>query len=229
VLLEREGIYLSAKSIDRVIGRLKARGVVKEPQRPRRVASAHGRRLRRPLDLVVDTPGVLVQLDSKQVALGVGKVVFQFGAVDCFTRKRVVALAPRLTSQQGADFLRWVVKELPFPVTAIQSDGGSEFLGAFGAAVKEMKLLHYFNRPNYPQGNDRVERSLRTDEEEFYQVEELPRCIGARVCPSCLEPCLRASAAPPSLGLQNTWAFLPGLAKGKCLKKGGIVRYVLTL
>jgi transposase InsO family protein len=120
----------------------------------------------------------LVQLDSKQVALGVGKVVFQFGAVDCFTRKRVVALAPRLTSQQGADFLRRVVKELPFPVTAIQSDGGSEFLGAFGAPVEELKLLHYFNRPNYPQGNGRVERSLRTDEEEFYQVEELPADLG---------------------------------------------------
>jgi transposase InsO family protein len=117
-------------------------------------------------------------LDSKQVTLGVGKVVFQFGAVDCFTRKRVVALAPRLTSQQGATFLRRVIKEFPFSVSAIQSDGGSEFLGAFGPAVEELKLLHYFNRPNYPQGNGRVERSFRTDEEEFYQVEELPAELG---------------------------------------------------
>ena len=29
-------------------------------------------------------------------------------------------------------------------------------------------LTHYFNRPNYPQGNGRIERSFRTDEEEFY-------------------------------------------------------------
>jgi transposase InsO family protein len=119
-----------------------------------------------------------VQLDSKQVTLGVGKVVFQFGAVDCFTRKRVVALAPRLTSQQGATFLRRVIKEFPFSLTAIQSDGGSEFLGVFGLAVKQLRLTHYFNRPNYPQGNGRVERSFRTDEEEFYQVEELPAELG---------------------------------------------------
>jgi transposase InsO family protein len=41
-------------------------------------------------------------------------------------------------------------------------------------ATEELKLPHYFNRPNYPQGNVRIERSFRTDEEEFYQVEDLP-------------------------------------------------------
>lgn len=174
VLLEREGIHLSAKSIDRVIARLKARGVLREPLRPRKAATLHQERLRRPRDLVVDWPGALVQLDSKQVSLGGGKVLFHFGAVDYFTRKRVVGLAPRLSSQQGAAFLRRVVNEFPFPVSAIQSDGGSEFLGAFSQAVQELKLPHYFNRPNYPQGNGRVERSFRTDEEEFYQVVELP-------------------------------------------------------
>ncbi len=103
-----------------------------------------------------------------------GSVVFQFGAIDCFTRKRVVALAPRLTSQQGAAFLERMVANFPFPLQAIQSDGGSEFLGSFGSTVQELGLVHYFNRPNYPQGNGRIERSFRTDEEEFYQVEELP-------------------------------------------------------
>ena len=67
-----------------------------------------------------------------------------------------------------------MIGEFPFPVAAIQSDGGSEFLGAFGPAVEELHLTHYFNRPNYPQGNGQIERSFRTDEEEFYQVEELP-------------------------------------------------------
>jgi transposase InsO family protein len=39
-------------------------------------------------------------------------------------------------------------------------------------------LTHYFNRPNYPQGNGRIERNLRTDEEEFSQVEDLPADLG---------------------------------------------------
>lgn len=178
VLLVREEIHISAKSIDRVLHRLKARGVLKEPVRPRRAVRWRQERLRRPPDLVVDRPGALVQVDTKQLTLGQGKVVYQFGAVDCFTRKRVVALASKLTSQQGAAFLRRLVNEFPFPVAAIQSDGGSEFLKDFGPVVAELKLTHYFNRPNYPQGNGRVERSFRTDEEEFYQVEELPAQLG---------------------------------------------------
>jgi transposase InsO family protein len=129
---------------------------------------------------MVDRPGALVQLDTKQVSLPTGKVVFHFGAIDCFSRKRVVGLAPRLTSEQGAAFLRRVVKELPFPMAAIQSDGGSEFLGAFRLAAEELKLPHYFNRPNYPQGNGQIERSFRTDDEEFYQVEDLPANLGGQ-------------------------------------------------
>ena len=93
VLLEREEICISAKSVDRVIARLKARGVLREPLSPRKTAHFHRERLRRPPDLVVDRPGALVQMDSKQVSLGRGKVIFHFGALDCFTRKRVVGLA----------------------------------------------------------------------------------------------------------------------------------------
>ena len=63
-------------------------------------------------------------------------------------------------------------------MAAIQSDGGSEFLGAFRLATEEPKLPQYFNRPNYPQGHGQIERSFRTDEEEFYQVEDLPAELG---------------------------------------------------
>src|SRR3989304_3965545 len=102
-------------------------------------AGPHMKHLRRPYGLQVDRPGALVQTDSKQVQLGNGKPVFQFAALDCFTRKRVVALAPRLTSREGAAFLEKVVASFPFPVHALQSDGGSEFLGDFGKAVSELK------------------------------------------------------------------------------------------
>jgi len=180
VLLLREGISISAKSIDRVIARLKARGVLREPARPRKATRPHMKHLRRPYGLQVDRPGALVQTDSKQVQLGNGKPVFQFAALDCFTRKRVVALAPRLTSREGAAFLEKVVASFPFPVHALQSDGGSEFLGDFGKAASELKLIHYFNRPYYPQGNGRVERSFRTDDEEFYHLQELPADLGGQ-------------------------------------------------
>ena len=114
-LRSEEGTTLSAKSIDRVIGCLKARGVLREAVQPRKAVRWRHTRLRRPRELVVDSPGALVQMDSKQVALGNGKVVYQFGAVDCFTRKRVVALAPRLTSHHDGEFLKQVVAQIPLP------------------------------------------------------------------------------------------------------------------
>ncbi len=76
--------------------------------------------------------------------------------------------------------------QFPFQVQAIQSDGGNEFLKEFGSAIAELHLTHYFNRPNYPQSlprtgygaNGSIERSFRTDEKEFYQVEDLPADLG---------------------------------------------------
>ena len=177
-LLLTEGISISPKSIDRAIARLKARGVLREPIQLRRASKPHLKRLRRPHDLSVDEPGALIQMDSKYVQLPNGKTVFQFGAIDCFTRKRVVDLAPSLTSEEGARFLHKVFSGFPFPVQAIQSDGGAEFLGDFTKTVAELRLTHYFNRPYYPQGNGRIERSFRTDNDEFYHVYDLPADFG---------------------------------------------------
>ena len=64
-LRSEEGITLSAKSIDRVIGCLKARGVLREAVQPRKAVRWRHTRLRRPRELVVDSPGALVQMDSK--------------------------------------------------------------------------------------------------------------------------------------------------------------------
>ncbi|MEO7665581.1 MAG: integrase core domain-containing protein, partial [Dehalococcoidia bacterium] len=43
----------------------------------------------------------------------------------------------------------------------------------------ELRLTHYFNRPYYPQGNGRIERSFRTDDDEFYHVYDLPADFAA--------------------------------------------------
>ena len=177
-LLLAEGMSISPKGIDRVIARLKARGVLREPLRLRKPPKPHLGRLRRPHDLSVEEPGALVQMDSKYVQLPNGKTVFEFGAIDCFTRKRVIDLAPSLTSEEGARFLHTVISGFPFSIQAIQSDGGAEFLGDFTKTVTELQLTHYFNRPYYPQGNGRIERSFRTDDDEFYHVQDLPADFG---------------------------------------------------
>jgi len=178
VLPEREGTFLSAKSIDRVIARLKARGVLREPLQSRKAARCHQKRLRRPEGLVVGRPAVLVQVDTKQVPLGKGRALYQFGAVDCFSRKRVVALAPRLTSAQGAAFLKQMVAQFPFPVQAVQSDGGSQFLGTFGPTADELQLAHYFNPPNYPPGQGLYRAKLPHRRGGIPPGAELPADLG---------------------------------------------------
>jgi putative transposase len=173
-LLLQEGIAVSPKTIDRTIARLKARGALREPLRLRKPSQRRQERPRRPRDLVVDAPGVLVQLDTKVVALGAAQAAYEFAGVDYFTRKRVVSMAASLKSREGAAFLRRLSTTFPFPVQAVQSDGGPEFMAEFTDTACELGIAQYVNRPNYPQGNGRVERAFRTDEEEFYQVEELP-------------------------------------------------------
>ena len=61
---------------------------------------------------------------------------------------------------------------------ASQTDGDSEFLGKFRETVVQLKLPHYFHRPNYPHDNGQIERSFRTDEGESYQVKGLPVNFG---------------------------------------------------
>jgi hypothetical protein len=72
----------------------------------------------------------------------------------------------------------------------------------FESPLQELKLSHYFNRHNYPQGNGRVERSFRTDEEEFYQVEKLPPIwAGLR------SPCSLGTGPTNRFGLIRLWVI----------------------
>lgn len=178
VLLAREGISVSAKTVDRILARLRARGELHEPRAVRKAASARARaaaRPGRPTGLVVDRPGFL-QLDTQELRHG---GPFTFSAIDHFTRKRVVGAASRITSSAGATFLARVQDRFPFPIWALQTDGGSEFKGEFAQAVAAAGITDHVNRPHYPQGNGRIERSFRTDDLEFHEVEDLATSAGA--------------------------------------------------
>ena len=63
---------------------------------------------------------------------------------------------------------------MPFPIQRVQTDRGREF---FAVKVQE-KLMEYGikfrpNRPAAPHLNGKVERSQRTDKEEFYATTDL--------------------------------------------------------
>ncbi len=180
VLLRREGITVSGKTIDRTLARLRRRGELREPavvRKARKKRLARSARPRRPADLVVDRPGFL-QLDTKDLREGGGRV-YAFAAVDYLTRKRVLAAAPRITSDEGAAFFAQVQAGFPFPIWAIQVDGGSEFMGSFAERAHAAGVAHYVNRPNYPQGQGRVERGFLTDVLEHFEVDGYPASVAA--------------------------------------------------
>ena len=51
---------------------------------------------------------------------------------------------------------------------AIQTDNGSEFHKEFHKHLVKLDLPHYYTYPRQPKQNSYVERSHRSDEQEFY-------------------------------------------------------------
>lgn len=173
VLLAREGLTVAAKTIDRVLARLRARGVLVDP-RPR-VISAHKRRrfrpyaIRKPRDYESTQPGELVQVDTLDIRPLPGVVRKQFTARDVVSRWDVVAVYRTATAATAAHFLGALVARMPFPVRAIQVDGGSEFAAAFEQACQQRGIRLFVLPPRSPKLNGHVERAQRTHTEEFYE------------------------------------------------------------
>ena len=67
---------------------------------------------------------------------------------------------------------------MPFPIAALQVDGGSELAAAFETACQQRGLPLFVLPPRSPQLNGQVERAHRTHHEEFYQV--TPDCGNVR-------------------------------------------------
>jgi len=80
---------------------------------------------------VADRPGALVQLDTLTITLQPGTAIKQFTAYGPHARWTVAKAAARATSTAAAAFLDKVLADMPFPVSALQVDGGSEFVAAF--------------------------------------------------------------------------------------------------
>jgi putative transposase len=179
VLLSREGIKVSASTVGRVMDRLKARGVLVEPENVRQAKLARRRRrkpryaIRMPKGYRVEAPGDVVQVDTLQVRILPDQVRFQFSAWDRVSKRGGFRAYRRQTSTAAANFLHHLRTKFPFKIRAIQIDGGSEFMDQFEEACQAQDILLFVNRPNQPKQNGGVERTNRTSREEFYEVEDL--------------------------------------------------------
>jgi transposase InsO family protein len=121
--------------------------------------------------------GELIQIDHLKVRLN-DLQMYEFSAIDPFTRILISQLYPSPNSRNAKDFLiNKVLKQLPFLIKSIQVDGGSEFMKDFEETCKELNIPLYVLPPYRPKYNGRVERSNRTIREDFYfKNNELKHC-----------------------------------------------------
>jgi len=115
-------------------------------------------------------PGDRVQIDTCKIGPG----IYQYTAVDDCSRFRVLDIYPRRTAANTLKFIDKMIEEFPFPIQRIQSDRGLEFF-AEKVQKKMMKYCIKFRpvKPASPHLNGKVERSQKTDLEEFYPTTDL--------------------------------------------------------
>lgn len=177
-LLRGEGWQCSTSMVGRILRSLKERGVIvevslKDPwQRPRPLKRPYG--IRKPKEYLARQPGDIVQVDTADIRLLPGLVFKHFTACDVVSRWGVVEVYSRATAQAAAGFLDALLSRTPFPVRAVQVDGGSEFMAEFERACQERGVKLFVLPPRSPKLNGHVERAHRTHREEFYQVIDLP-------------------------------------------------------
>ena len=175
----------SDATVGRIIAQLVARGAVQPVltlrRRPyaRRWTAKRRFAQRLPRDLTANEPGGLVQLDTVHVNVAPDKSIKHFTAYDPIAKWTVAKAFNRATAASAAIFLDKIVAEMPFPVKAIQVDGGSEFMAEFEDACEKKGLRLFVLPPKSPQMNGAVERCNGAWRYEFYAVYDLPRSVEA--------------------------------------------------
>jgi transposase InsO family protein len=152
--------------VGRILAYLKKRGVLVEP--PRRGVWVRGPRP--PRDWRVEQPGDLLEVDTMDLRPVPGVGLKQFTARDVISRWDVIAVCRRTTSTAATAFLDTLQQRLPFPLRALQVEGGGEFAAAFEEACRQRGLPLFVLPPRSPKLNGHVERANRTHTEEFYEV-----------------------------------------------------------
>lgn len=165
--LLREGIKVCHDTIQKVINRhIELRNTqYKSTLKKHRNYSIS--RLRAAKELKEKDLGSLVQIDTKYLYI-LGRRFYLYVAVDCKSRMGFIWAYGSCNSTNAADFLIKVIDYFPFPILAINTDNGPEYLLNFHKLSTELNIPHYFSHPHTPKENSRAERLIQTAEYEFF-------------------------------------------------------------
>lgn len=133
-------------------------------------------------------PGERIQIDVKVVprrCIADPELrLFQYTAIDEYSRLRFLAAYPEQSTYSSADFLNKAVKWFArrgVHAECVQTDNGFEFtnrfspskknlLTLFEATAAKLRIRHKLIRPYTPRHNGKVERSHREDQKRFYNT-----------------------------------------------------------
>lgn len=105
---------------------------------------------------------------------------FQYTMIDEATRERFLFAYHEIGSQQTVDFVKRAIVYFGYIPLKIQTDNGTEFTGqktrsihklthALDELLQKINIEHQLIRPYTPRHNGKVERSHRSDNENFYK------------------------------------------------------------
>ena len=133
-------------------------------------------------------PGQRVQIDVKVVPRACiadpELRLFQYTAIDEFSRIRYLGAYPEQSTYSSADFLaraaQWF-KRRGVRIECVQTDNGFEFTNRFSRSMSDsftlfeataaaLGIRHKLIRPYTPRHNGKVERSHREDQKRFYST-----------------------------------------------------------
>lgn len=118
------------------------------------------------------SPGELIQIDTKFLP----EKKYQYTAIDVVSKWRYLEAYSKLNQENSIDFLGKILVEAKnkgITISLIQTDNGHEFQSEFEEYLKSLSLKLQHTWIHTPDQNGVVERSHRTDEEEFYQETEI--------------------------------------------------------
>ncbi len=119
-------------------------------------------------------PGHHIQVDVKFLTFTgkAGQKIrrFQYTAIDDATRVRALKIYAKHTQANAIDFVDHIIEKFPFRIQTIRTDRGHEFQAKLHWHVEDRGIRHAYIKPRTPQLNGKVERSHRSDQEEFYQL-----------------------------------------------------------
>jgi transposase InsO family protein len=169
--LKREGVSVAHNVIQKVINKHQELSNIQHKKRVGKHNHHKIARIKAAIELREKDLGSLVQVDTKYFYV-LGRKFYIFSAIDCKSRYGFIYCYRTISSASGKDFIRRVREYLPFPISAINTDNGSEYLLNFHKEIEAWGIPHFFTDPHCPKQNGRVERFHQTAEYEYFNYQE---------------------------------------------------------